>query len=126
MAISIDENLLLGIAALVFIPVFLFCIKMIMKVGTLESKIDNVTNHLVGTEKANRELTEAKTDIKLIELRVKGLEKDVDYLLSRDRGRSGQSLDTQSRTIKYNYPEERTARREREREELNNNQNDDQ
>src|SRR5688572_2694043 len=102
MAIEIDESLLLGLAALIFVPVFLFCIKMIMKVGTIESKLDNVHQHISSSQKDSVELNAAKTELRLLEARVKGIEKDVDYLLSIDRSRSGQNIAGQNRTIGYN------------------------
>lgn len=40
MAIPIDENVLLGLAGVVFLPTFLFAIKMIMEVGNLKTKHD--------------------------------------------------------------------------------------
>lgn len=41
MAIPIDESVLLTVAGLVFIPVFGFCIKMIMETGSLKAKLES-------------------------------------------------------------------------------------
>ena len=50
MAILIDENILLGVAGLVFIPVLVFFVKLIIEVGNIKSKIDGINNQITKSE----------------------------------------------------------------------------
>ena len=79
MAIAIDENIMIGVAALVFIPVFLFCIKMIMKVGSLEQKIDQLFERISSL----KDLDVIKTQINLIEYQLKELKEDMNSLMRK-------------------------------------------
>ena len=83
MALILDESLVLGIAGLVFVPVFVFCIKMIMKVGTLEQKIDALCNNVSGLITEKKEVDRLKQQVNLIEYQVRELVGDVDYLMKR-------------------------------------------
>lgn len=80
MAISIDENILLGVAGLVFIPVLVFFVKLIIEVGTIKSKIDGLNNQISKSETGFSKIEEHSSDLRVLKLRMDNLEKDVDHL----------------------------------------------
>jgi hypothetical protein len=83
MAIVLDETIVLGMAALVFVPVFIFCIKMIMKVGTLEQKIDQLCHNVTSLIHEKKEIERAKQKLNLMEYQMKEVSNDVDYIMKK-------------------------------------------
>jgi uncharacterized protein YoxC len=83
MAISLDENILLFIAGAVFIPVFIFFVKMIIELGSIKTKIDTLYSQMKGSEASVSKVVEQASDIRILKLRVDNLERDVDHLVKR-------------------------------------------
>lgn len=76
MAITLDENVLIFVAGGVFIPLFVFLIKLIIEVGTIKGKIDTLTSSHVDTKRAIDAIVECQSDIRILKIRVDNLERD--------------------------------------------------
>lgn len=83
MAISLDENILLFIAGAVFIPVFIFFVKMIIELGSIKTKIDTLYSQIKGSEASVSKVVEQASDIRILKLRVDNVERDVDHIMRR-------------------------------------------
>lgn len=83
MAISLDENILLFIAGAVFIPVFIFFVKMIIELGSIKTKIDTMYSQIKGSEASVGKVVEQASDIRILKLRVDNVERDVDHIMRR-------------------------------------------
>jgi hypothetical protein len=88
-AIPIDESSILTLTGLVFIPLFIFLIKMIIEQGKNNARLDTLDEHIKETKGHH-------TTIELIRQRLEALEGDVKYLFriakyreERDRRGSG-------------------------------------
>lgn len=74
MAIPLDENLLLGVAGLVFVPVFIFFVKLTIEVGNIKNKLDGIGEQIKETEISIEKIRELASDLRVLKLRVDNLE----------------------------------------------------
>lgn len=77
MAIPLDENVLIFAAAGIFIPLFIFFIKLIIEIGVVKGKIDNLSIQSVDTKKAIDAIIECQSDIRILKIRMDNLEREV-------------------------------------------------
>lgn len=77
MAISIDENVLIFVAAGIFIPLFVFFIKLIIEIGVIKGKIDSLNANQIDTKKSIDAIAEIQSDIRILRIRVDNLERDI-------------------------------------------------
>jgi hypothetical protein len=75
-AIPLDENILLTVAGLVFVPVFVFFVKLIIEVGNIKNKLDSIGEQIKETELSIEKIREHESDIRILKLRVDNLEKE--------------------------------------------------
>lgn len=83
MAISIDENILMGAAAVIFVPLFVFFIKLIMQMATIQSQIQAMNASINEHKQAVTEFNRMLSDMRIIKLRLDNIE---DQLNIRHKG----------------------------------------
>lgn len=76
MPVSIDENILLGAGVAVFIPIFVFFIKLIIEIGNIKGRIETMCNNIEEHKKSLTDVNSIKTDLKLIDLRLDNIEEE--------------------------------------------------
>ena len=74
MAIEIDENILMGAAAVIFVPLFVFFIKLIIQMGTIQGKIDSMNATIAEHKTAVTDLNEMLYEMKVIKHRLDRIE----------------------------------------------------
>lgn len=80
MTVPIDESLLLGFMGMIFIPLFIFLIKMIITVGKIESRLDNLCQRFIEMKGERDNIVELQSDIRILKLRLDGMEEDISML----------------------------------------------
>ena len=74
MGITIDENILLGAAAVIFVPLFVFFIKLIIEMGAIKGRLEAMCGNIQEHKKAVDEMIKVQSDINLIKLRLDNIE----------------------------------------------------
>jgi cell division protein FtsL len=74
MVISIDENILMGAAAVIFVPLFVFFIKLIIQMGTIQEKITTMNNTITEHKTAVINLNQVLYEMKIIKERLDRIE----------------------------------------------------
>ncbi len=74
MAVQIDENILMAATALIFVPLFIFFIKLIIQMGTIQSKIETINEIVHEHKTAINELGEVLTEIRMVKMRLDHIE----------------------------------------------------
>jgi Na+-transporting methylmalonyl-CoA/oxaloacetate decarboxylase gamma subunit len=77
MAIAIDESVLLGVAGLVFIPLFTVLLKVFMRVGHLENRFDALVASRLKADTYVEQLGEHESDLRMMKMRLDNLEKKI-------------------------------------------------
>lgn len=77
MAVSIDENILLGSAVAIFIPLFVFLVKLIIEVGNIKGRIETMCNNIEEHKKNVSDINSMKSDIRLIDMRLDNIENEL-------------------------------------------------
>lgn len=77
MVVSIDENILLGAAVAVFIPLFVFLIKLIIEVGNIKGKIDAMCMNIEEHKRSVSDMNSIKTELKLIDMRLDNIDQEL-------------------------------------------------
>jgi Na+-transporting methylmalonyl-CoA/oxaloacetate decarboxylase gamma subunit len=77
MAIAIDESVLLGVAGLVFIPLFTVLLKIFTRVGNLENRFDALVASRLKADTYVEQLGEHESDLRVIKMRIDNLEKKI-------------------------------------------------
>lgn len=77
MVVPIDENILLGAAVAIFIPLFVFLVKLIIEVGNIKGKIETMCDNITKHEKSVSDMIAVKTDLRLIEMRLNNIENEM-------------------------------------------------
>ena len=77
MAIPIDESTLLTVAGLIFIPVFGFCIKMIMEMSSYKARMKEFDDHIIEAKEWKKEITELQNAKNILELRLMTMERSI-------------------------------------------------
>jgi hypothetical protein len=85
MVVELNENVLLGLAGLVFVPVFIFCVKMIIEVGNLNAKTDTIKSDLKDLKDKMSVLEALERDNPVQTLRIETLQKEIEELKRRIR-----------------------------------------
>lgn len=76
MAIPLDENLLLGTAGLIFVPLFIFFVKLLIEIGGIKNRLESVANQMSKYDTAYDYITEVKYNIRDIQRRLDQIERD--------------------------------------------------
>ena len=115
MAISIDENILLFIAGVIFIPVFIFFIKMIMEVGNIKNKVDGIDGFIKEFKVIIDKYRQDSTDLKILESRLSHVEDEMNYVrkIHREEHPESRMEDEKFRSYRDN-DRDREAKRGRE------------
>lgn len=74
--VEIDESILLTVAGMVFVPVFIFAIKMIMEVGNLKTRTDSTETYI-------KEAKEMYQRVIVAESEIKSMKQDILYKFGR-------------------------------------------
>lgn len=82
MGIEINENVLLTIAGVIFVPIFVFLIKMIMEVANIRTKLDSFQAHIDATKDFIKHFTNVDYEIRWLKERLNDIEDDLKYLFS--------------------------------------------
>ena len=77
MAVSIDENILLGCAVAIFIPLFVFLVKLIIEVGNVKGRIETMCTNIEDYKKTVGDMNSVKTDLRLIDMRLTSIENEI-------------------------------------------------
>lgn len=85
MVVELNENVLLGLAGLVFVPVFIFCVKMIIEVGNLNAKTDVIKSDIKDLKDKIISLEALERDNPVQTLRIETLQKEIEELKRRIR-----------------------------------------
>ena len=75
--VFIDENILLGSAVAIFIPLFVFLVKLIIEVGNIKGKIEAMCDNIEEHKKSVSDMNTVKTDLKLINMRLDNIENEI-------------------------------------------------
>lgn len=75
MAIPIDEGILLSVIAGIFIPILVYLVKMVMKMGAIEGKVDNIIKSREKVDIHISRLEEHESELRLFKLRLENIEK---------------------------------------------------
>lgn len=89
MGIEINENVLLTIAGVIFVPIFVFLIKMIMEVANIRTKLDAFQAHIDETKVYIKKILDFDYEIRLIKTRLAEIEDDLKYLFSEHSNNKG-------------------------------------
>lgn len=82
MAIEINENVLLTIAGVIFVPIFVFLIKMIMEVANIRTKLDIFDAHIEETRSNIKKVSDFGYEIRAIKTSLSDIDDDLKYLFS--------------------------------------------
>lgn len=74
MTIQIDENILLAAAGLIFVPLFIFFIKLIIQMSAIQGKIDNINDTIKEHKESINELNNVLYEIRMVKLRIDNVE----------------------------------------------------
>lgn len=77
MAVTVDENLLIAAGVGVFIPLFIFFIKLIIKFQELNSKLGQLCGHMDDNKKTIADVMDMKGDIREIYYRLDNIERSI-------------------------------------------------
>lgn len=75
--VFIDENILLGSAVAIFIPLFVFLVKLIIEVGNIKGKIDAMCLNIEDHKRSVSDMNTVKTDLRLIDMRLNNIEQEL-------------------------------------------------
>ncbi|MGE5661483.1 MAG: hypothetical protein ACM3X1_04475 [Ignavibacteriales bacterium] len=114
MGLEINENVLLTIAGVIFVPIFVFLIKMIMEVANIRTKLDAFQAHIDETKAYIKKILDFDYEIRLIKTRLAEIEDDLKYLFSE---RSNNKIYDEKRGARRRFRATSTAERERREEE---------
>lgn len=78
--VEIQESYLLAFLTVVFVPVFVFCIKMVMEVGTIKANLDGFRNEM------NVRFKEISKDVERTQKDIENLFNKLDNYKRRERG----------------------------------------
>ncbi len=82
MAIEINENVLLTIAGVVFVPIFVFLIKMIMEVANIRSKLDTFEAHIDESKTSLKKIADFNYEMRAIKGTLADIDDDLKYLFN--------------------------------------------
>lgn len=77
MGIQIDETILFGAAIAIFIPLFVFFVKLIIEIGNIKGKLEAMCNNIEEHKKALDNTNQMHTDLRLINLRLDNIESEL-------------------------------------------------
>lgn len=83
--VEIPESYLLTFLGVIFVPLFIFLMKMIMEQGNTRTKVENIIRHIEETKDLVKQVYEHTTEIKLIRQRLDQIEAEVKDLCRLDR-----------------------------------------
>lgn len=75
MPIPIDENILIAAAGLIFVPLFIFFIKLIIEIGNMKIEQKSVQAQLSDQSKSLQLLNDVISEIKMVKLRLDNMER---------------------------------------------------
>ena len=104
--VEIPETILFGAAIGIFIPLFIFLIKMIMETANTKTRLDKLDKDVEEVKEKFNLLTELQSDIKVIKNTILRIEKDIVELFRRGR------RDAVSRGSTHDERQEETDRRD--------------
>lgn len=85
--VEIPETYLIALGGMVFIPLFIFLMKMIMEQSNTRSKLDLLDRHLEETKDYPSNMTSFRADVAYIKDRLTRIEEDIKHLFRRqERG----------------------------------------
>ena len=82
MAIEINENVLLTIAGVIFVPIFVFLIKMIMEVANIRTKLDTFDSHIDESKSAIKKIADFGYELRAIKTALADIDGDLKYLFN--------------------------------------------
>jgi hypothetical protein len=91
MVIQIEETILIAVAGLVFIPVFLFCIKMIIELGNNKVKMEHMEDHIKKSAHYYDRIEKLDRIISVYEIKLEQHDKDISSLYDRTRRNDNRS-----------------------------------
>ena len=92
--VEVPETILFGAAIGIFIPLFIFLIKMIMETANTKNKMDLLQTNIQDMKDTLKRLANIGTDIKIFRLTIKNIEKDIMDLFSKKSRNTNHKLDT--------------------------------
>ena len=78
MAVQIDENILIFFMGAVFIPLTVFCIKLIIDIGIIKSRIESMCEKEKEHERQLDKLDGLENRVNILDVRIDRLEKQDD------------------------------------------------
>lgn len=83
--VDIPESYLLTFLGVIFVPLFIFLMKMIIEQGNTKTKIDSMMTHIDESKDLFSKVFGHETEIKLIKQKLIHLENEIRQLFSRNR-----------------------------------------
>ena len=75
MVIQVEESVPVALFAVMFVPLFLFFLRMYIRVNQLEGRLDNVVDSRAKVDIHIAKLNEHDSDLRLLKMRLDNLEK---------------------------------------------------
>lgn len=75
MVVSIDENVLLGVVLALFVPLFIFFVKLIVEIGAIKNRMESIVEEMKEYHLMIHEISGLHSDINLIKLRLENIER---------------------------------------------------
>lgn len=83
--VEIPESYLLTFLGVIFVPLFIFLIKMIIEQGNTKLKVDRMIDHIEESKTLIEHVHGHETEIKLIRQRLNQIEDELKHLFRRER-----------------------------------------
>ena len=91
--VEIPETLLFGAAIGIFIPLFIFLIKMVMEQANTKNKLSAIDAHITDTKEWLKRLTDLETDLKILRITLKNIENNIMDLFGKKNRNTSSRLD---------------------------------
>lgn len=87
--VDIPESYLITFLGVVFVPLFIFLMKMIIEQGNTKTKMDSMMTHIEESKDLFNKVFGHETEIKLIKQKLIHIENEIRQLFSRNRSNGG-------------------------------------
>ena len=77
MAVPLDENLLLGVAGLIFVPLFIFFVKLLIEIGGIKNRLEYMYTSMEEYKNTISYVNDVRYDIRDIKRRIDQIERDL-------------------------------------------------
>ena len=76
MVVSLDENLLLGASVAIFVPLFIFFVKLIIEIGGIKNSLQSMNDQIDDYKQTAGYVNDVRYDIRDIKRRLSEMESD--------------------------------------------------